>query len=312
MFGRTIADTAPEILDVMARNEWRAAYDTFVHLTNIEGKLVWPEGLFDRVIAIETSGFAPSTASPDQLDAYAKLIAPVYRLPTFSALRRKAEKMLKDRYARPAFKRVVQPVSRFNPNHWEGPYLHGTRALTEIVAEGVCARSIDQLVDSDPIGGSPPERWWARWGWGGNPPMSAVSKAQNRGYDFGYSWLGFWRERVFDWYKDLNADDKLLVAQALGYDQAFPLKTVDQRDMAADLLGSLTLFFVTERPRVAESYGHSGGVLEVDPRYAQALDIIEDDLQGEDSYAIIIPPGICPQIDWRGLRYKGTPLGGIW
>lgn len=224
-----------------------------------------------------------------------------------------AMRVLDERYARPEFVRLVQPVRGFNPSQWTGPFWHGTRAFDAIVAGGVCAESISHLTDSDPIGARPSERWWERYFY--EPPMSAVSKAQARGYDFGYSWEGYWRETVYNWYTGLDPADQRRVAWSItGAPEAFSLKTVSDRDGAANQLGDLTLFFITERRSTAESYGRmpGGAVLEVDPNYAQAFDIIEDDLQGESSYAIIIPPGICPQIDWRGLKYNGTPLGSAW
>lgn len=313
----TIVDVDPALLDRLTRNEWVAAYDRFVDLTNkkdADGNevLEWPPGLFDRLVEIESAGFSPRRASPAELDAYAKLVRPVYRLPTYAGLKQKAAQTLDARYARPEFVRTVQPVRGYNLDHWTGPYYHGTRTLDIIVAEGVCAPSISHMIDSDPIGARPPESWWARHG--DQPSMSVVAKAQNRGYDFGYSWIGYWREAVFNWYAGLDLADQRRVAWSItGIPAAFSLKTVGDRDYAADQLGDLTLFFITERRSTAESYGGGGGggVLEIEPRYAQAFDIIEDDLQGESSYAIIIPPGICPQIDWRGLKYKGTPLGGV-
>ena len=313
-----LIDADPELFDRLARNEWAAAYDRFVDLTNKKDAagndlLEWPPGLFDRVIAVESAGFDARRSSPAELDAYARLVRPVYQqLPTYTALRRKVLHVLDARYARPEFVRLVQPVRGYAPDHWAGPYYHGTRALDAVVAEGICARAISYMVDPDPIGSRAPESWWARYG--DQPPMSAVDKAQNRGYDFGYSWLGYWREAVFNWYAGLDPIDQRRVAWSItGLPKAFPLKTTADRDFAADQLGDLTLFFITERRSTAERYGRGdGGVLEVDPHYAQAFDIIADDLQGESSYAIIIPPGICPQIDWRGLKYKGTPLGGVW
>jgi hypothetical protein len=313
----------PDLINRLARAEWRVRYDQFVNLTNqrdAQGHdaLEWPPGLFEQVVEFEAAGFDPRRSPDADLDTYAHLIKPVYsRLPPLAVLRQKAAGALAKRYTRTDFRPTVQPVRGYDPERFagDGPYYHGTRAFDTIVAAGLCAGAIREMVDSDPIGDRAPASWWERYG--DTPPMSAVNKAQNRGYDFGYSWLGYWREAVFNWYAHLDFADQRRVAWSItGIPEAFPLKTSLERDATADALGDLILFFITERVSTAESYGRerahepgAGAVLEVDPRYAQAFDVVEDDLQGESSYALIIPPGICPQIDWRGLKYKGTPLG---
>ncbi len=196
-------------------------------------------------------------------------------------------------------------------------WYHGSRNAGRVLLEGMCASAPPDMIDADPLGNKVPAREFDKYVQ--PPPMSAVRRWQNRGYDLGYSWLGYWRERLWEWYVGLSSEGRKALAQALEW-REIPSATRKmgsvEADATADFLGdSLGLIWISNNIRTASdyakdsSYGGKGALFKVDLTKANIFGSWSDDLAGGGEEVLVVPPSPkwCPQIPVSALKLISSP-----
>jgi hypothetical protein len=184
-------------------------------------------------------------------------------------------------------------------------WYHGSRNPAHVRLRGICASGAADMIDPDPVGTRVPEKLWKQWS--GEPPMSVARRWMSRGYDLGYSWLGYWREALWNWYVGLTDEGRQTMARTLGWPKApSASKKTAEADLTADFLGDhLGLIWVSENITTARNYASKGGLMKLDLTRANIFGSWHDDLASGGEEVLVTPrsPEWCPQIPTSAIKF---------